>query len=75
MFCCGEQPIFSYKWLSLAEHILRPEIFEMAAMPFSCNIILLIQDNIQGVSHVFTLNHARCLIPYVNLSLIVFQEV
>ena len=72
MFCCIEQSIFRYKWSSLVEHILRPEIFEMAAMPFPCNGILPFQGTLPRVSPVFTYNYASCHIPYINLFLIVY---
>ena len=74
MFCCIEQSIFRYKWSSLAEHILRPEIFEIAAMPFPCNGILPFQGTLPRVSPVFTYNYASCHIPYINLFLIVYGE-
>ena len=39
----------------------------MAAMPFPCNSILLIQGNLPGVILVLIMNYAICLIPYFNL--------
>ena len=49
-------------------------IFEMAAMPFLCNGILLIQCNLPRVLSVLVLKIANCLIPYIDSFLILNGE-
>ena len=41
-------------------------VFGMAAGPFPCNYILLVQGSLPRVFPVFTLNYASLLIPYFN---------
>ena len=40
--------------------------FGMAAMPFPCNGILIIQENLARVFPILTLNNASFPIPYLN---------
>ena len=54
--------------------LLPVNIFGMAAMPFLCNGILLIQCNLPRVLSVLVLNIAICLIPYIDSFLILYGE-
>ena len=42
-------------------------IFEMAAMPFQCNGILVVLGNLPRIFPMFSLIYASFLIPYSNL--------